>query len=321
MVLFLFACSNPSGTDGKNPEVRVDTGTMGDGDVSYPMDGLVDIGLRDAHRSGVDQGRRDAGRDVSVDPIDCGDDTLCGRGCTDLLSDLRNCGGCGRTCIVPNAVPICVEGRCAIEACEAPFIDQDSDPDNGCEFENSCMPGQRCATACLTTGTIRCEAGDEICEPPEESCNAVDDDCDDQCDEGQVAGCRAGVHRAYGPNGHIYSNDLDFIGTGGFNVEARNYFYLYTEPYGGMRPVQLCPKGGGSFFLSSDNACEIGRAPVAVLGFWSPEPLCGSIPLYRLRQPTSDNHFYTTNANERDNAINNLGYISEGIGGHVWPHP
>ena len=85
--------------------------------------------------------------------------------------------------------------------------------------------------------------------------------------------------------------------------------------------MQLCPKGGGNFFLSSDNACEIGRQPVAVLGFWSPEPLCGSIPLYRLRQPASDNHFYTTSANERDNAINNLGYISEGIGGHVWPQP
>ncbi|KDR79146.1 hypothetical protein GALMADRAFT_208613 [Galerina marginata CBS 339.88] len=43
-----------------------------------------------------------------------------------------------------------------------------------------------------------------------------------------------------------------------------------------------------------------------------------TIPFYRVYNPTVVNHFYTTSTAERDDAINNLGYNSEGIAGYVY---
>ena len=40
----------------------------------------------------------------------------------------------------------------------------------------------------------------------------------------------------------------------------------------------------------------------------------------RLRSPAGP-HFYTVSATERDNAINNLGFINEGTTGYVWTAP
>ncbi|SJL11412.1 uncharacterized protein ARMOST_14815 [Armillaria ostoyae] len=51
----------------------------------------------------------------------------------------------------------------------------------------------------------------------------------------------------------------------------------------------------------------------------STSQLCGSVPFYRMYQPTTHDHFYTTNAAERDNAIKNGGYQEEHIAGYVLP--
>jgi hypothetical protein len=48
--------------------------------------------------------------------------------------------------------------------------------------------------------------------------------------------------------------------------------------------------------------------------------VCGAIPLYRVYQVSSGDHFYTTSADERDSALRG-GYINEGIAGYVWPTP
>ena len=42
-----------------------------------------------------------------------------------------------------------------------------------------------------------------------------------------------------------------------------------------------------------------------------------SVPLYRLYNGNIGDHFYTTNAAERDNAPQHLGYNYEGITGYV----
>ena len=62
----------------------------------------------------------------------------------------------------------------------------------------------------------------------------------------------------------------------------------------------------------------VSAAPRRTIGFWSPSPLCNSQPLYRLYKQDINNHFYTLSAAERDRAINELGYQSEGIAGYVW---
>jgi hypothetical protein len=43
-----------------------------------------------------------------------------------------------------------------------------------------------------------------------------------------------------------------------------------------------------------------------------------TVPLYRLLKTGTGNHFYTTSATERDNAVNHLGFKYEGIAGYVF---
>src|SRR5262249_5611002 len=44
----------------------------------------------------------------------------------------------------------------------------------------------------------------------------------------------------------------------------------------------------------------------------------GTTALYRLFNPTSGDHFYTTSAAERDSAVASFGYQNEGIAGYVF---
>ena len=246
---------------------------------------------------------------------------LCGRQCVSTATDVENCGACGITCIVPNGSPRCTDGLCAIDTCTPPFEDRDGDADNGCEYVDMCEAGAPCDTACGTVGQIACDGGDGSCVPPAEVCNGVDDDCNGRCDDGTPADCRVSIGRTFGPDGHAYSDDVRPLVEDGFRVESGEYFFLYQNPSQGMRPVHLCRKPDGSYLLSSDNDCSIGRAPRRTIGFWSPSPLCNSQPLYRLYKADINNHFYTLSAAERDRAINELGYQSEGIAGHVWRGP
>ena len=94
-----------------------------------------------------------------------------------------------------------------------------------------------------------------------------------------------------------------------------------------LKPVRacahsfLCHKGDDRYLLSTETACEIGVGPEQTLGFIAPTPLCGATPLYRLYKPEASNHFYTTSDAERNNAINSLGYLDEGILGYIWNAP
>ena len=55
-------------------------------------------------------------------------------GCeTDVTRDPDNCGGCGLSCRLPNAVTACDDGKCEITTCKPEFADCDGDPSNGCE--------------------------------------------------------------------------------------------------------------------------------------------------------------------------------------------
>ncbi|MEL6180558.1 MAG: hypothetical protein AAFS10_16480 [Myxococcota bacterium] len=246
-------------------------------------------------------------------------ESSCGAICADLQSDPNNCGGCGRTCVIPNAEAGCSMGDCTVGRCAAGFFDADGQVENGCEVEDTCISGGLCETTCGTTGELVCEQGLEVCSTLPEQCNAIDDDCDGICDE-QVADCRAGIHRGFGSAGHVYSDDLGFVNRN-YNLERENYFYLYSNPYQGMRPVFLCLKPNNKRFLTAATDCEVGRAPERQIGFWSPSEQCGATPLYRLYNPADGNHFYTISAPERDNARDNLGFIDEGTAAWVWTAP
>jgi hypothetical protein len=297
---------------------------------SEDADEAQDLGRDQGSADAASDLMQDAGSDAAADtrpdfperpPPDCDEGlTACGIHCVSVTTDADNCGTCGRTCVLPHAAAACVNGECAVGACEEGFGDRDGNLANGCEAEILCTAGGPCETACGSVGAVICQDDEQVCSIPPETCNAVDDNCDGGCDEGGLPGCRVGVHRSSG-NGHLYTTDLAAAMASPYNLEAQNYFRVYAQPVPGTRPLFLCRKGNGKRFLTSDTACENAGGQERQLGYWSPTELCGAIPLYRLYQESSQNHFYTTNAGERDNAANNLGYVSEGIGGWVWPQP
>ncbi len=251
--------------------------------------------------------------------LTCDMGTACDNDCVDLMTDPANCGACGRTCIITNGEATCVAGACALAECDTGFGDCDGDVNTGCEEQVDCTIGGACPTDCGSTGLLNCaDACAPTCDLPMESCNLLDDDCNTLCDDGAIAGCRIGVHRSSGA-GHYYANTEAEISNNGYNLEALDYFHLYAQATGDLRPFFRCLKPNGLTFLTTATDCEIGVAPQATIGFVSPSAQCGNVPLYRLTNGA--NHFYTTSAPERDNAVNNLGYTNESIAGYVWPAP
>ncbi len=260
-------------------------------------------------------------------PISCeSPEVACDQVCADLDTDASNCGECGRSCVVPNAAPSCAGGECGLASCSAGFADCDDNPENGCELAIDCVEGQACTTSCASMGAQSCaDPCAPICNLPVEICNAIDDDCDTVCDQGAIAGCRVGVHRAYnGANGHYFTTDL--AAATAWGLEAANFYYLYAAPAADLRPFFMCPKGGTSaVFYSDSNDCEMTAAPLSTVGFIAPQPpsgpaTCGAIPLYRIHLPANNWHFFTTSLPERDAAIA-AGWVDQGLAGYVWQSP
>jgi hypothetical protein len=81
----------------------------------------------------------------------------------DTSSDTQHCGGCrAQPCALPNALPDCANGTCAILRCVTGFANCDNVAENGCEVNvtsdpdhcgdcsTSCGPSQRCAASRCT---------------------------------------------------------------------------------------------------------------------------------------------------------------------------
>jgi hypothetical protein len=232
--------------------------------------------------------------------------------CVASQDDPMNCGACGRTCLIPNATAACEQGECTLAACPAGFSDEDGEIANGCESsdEEPPLPGDPDAGM----QEIMCQVGNP------ELCNAFDDNCNGQCDEGRDGTCRQGVHRASG-NGHIFTTVLSEAQSGSFNLESQNYFRTYAAPGVGLVEVFLCQKSNSKYLLSTSSNCEGQGTVIRSSGYWAAEQECGSVPLHRLFHAPSGNHFYTLSVAERNNATNNLGYESQGIAGYVWNAP
>ena len=116
-------------------------------------------------------------------------------GCETDITTVQNCGGCGNVCNVPNAVPACVSGACAVGACNLGFGDCDGNPVNGCETmlttdANCGACGVPCA---LPNGTAACDTG--TCTLT--SCDAGYFDCDGNPNDGcEALPCADGQHCA-----------------------------------------------------------------------------------------------------------------------------
>lgn len=105
---------------------------------------------------------------------DCDDNV--DNGCETSLDSPLDCGSCGRTCAVLNAIPGCDGTGCTVASCNPGFADCDGSPLNGCETSTTtnancggcgmvCAPAQ--ANGECSTGSCRvtsCASGWDDCD-------------------------------------------------------------------------------------------------------------------------------------------------------------
>jgi hypothetical protein len=96
-----------------------------------------------------------------------------------FIDDVNNCGWCGHICQYANAGADCISSNCEMGDCDPDYYDIDTDDTTGCEYP--------CAVS---------DAGVEIC-------NAKDDDCDGQTDNGlgSLGGCYPASSTGCAPDG------------------------------------------------------------------------------------------------------------------------
>lgn len=302
------ACSTGEGPDDTGLTAQADTvPATSDGSSGAATDASTSdasTGPATTATTTADASSGSSGDDVDPPPPECGPLTTCGVQCVDLMTDPANCGKCGVTCVIPHAVAACGAGQCALGECADGWYDCDGDLLNGCEQQLA--PGQMCGL---------------VCKPGKvELCNQFDDNCDGACDEGALPGCRHPVHRASSPTlGHFYTTDAAEAMSGDLTPEALNFFYLYDAPGMSLVPFYRCLKGDGRRFYTTSATCENAGPVEGVLGQIGTDPICGSIPLFRLYG--NSDHFYTTSEVEKNNAVSMYGYKFESIAGYVWPGP
>lgn len=131
----------------------------------------------------------------------------------DLNTDPNNCGLCGRRCELYNAEATCSVGVCTVTTCKEGFHDLNGLDDDGCEYLCPAFPPKTVddcdgvdsdcdgtidedfvSAPCgndlglCKKGTTECVNGQAICQgetlPVFESCNGLDDNCNDIIDDG-----------------------------------------------------------------------------------------------------------------------------------------
>jgi hypothetical protein len=111
-------------------------------------------------------------------------DTNAGTGCEiNINTDANNCGSCGHICTAANGTPVCTNGLCGVQSCNAGYANCDNDPSNGCEVDlatdvNNC---NSCGTVCggVPNGTPGCSnstCGVGSCNVGWGNCNGLSGD-------------------------------------------------------------------------------------------------------------------------------------------------
>ncbi|UJR87117.1 hypothetical protein [Sandaracinus amylolyticus] len=135
--------------------------------------------LPNATPSCVDSACAVAGCDPGF--ADCNDSP--GDGCeVDTRNTLAHCGACGDVCEIANGSEACVNGVCAVAACDAGFDDCNGLPGDGCETNvlSTVTSCGACGNACnLANATAICVNGGcaiGACDPGWDDCNGLPGD-------------------------------------------------------------------------------------------------------------------------------------------------
>ncbi|MBN2527424.1 MAG: fibro-slime domain-containing protein [Deltaproteobacteria bacterium] len=166
------------GTDSSGINPTDGGGSDSDDTSSYGTDG----GGTDSTDGGTDSTDFDSSNDTGVDCSTCAvGETCCSREngaqyCVNLLTSPSNCGTCGMGCTVAHASAGCVQGQCAVAACDIYWYDQNGNIADGCE--HFCQP-----TVDPDDNADRCDGFATSADPDNDSYVPVDNDCDFSFDE------------------------------------------------------------------------------------------------------------------------------------------
>jgi hypothetical protein len=151
------------------------------------------------------------------------------------------------------------------------------------------------------------------------------------------------IHRYWQPSthDHLYCNTADEIGTTTHGVTGKHgyasegvSFHLSPHALPGLVPVYRYWQAQTHDHLYTQGHHEInasnpgqtgnhGYTCEGILGYISPTPAAGLVPVYRYWQPSTHDHLYTANAGEigttTQGQTGNHGYASEGVLGYAFP--
>src|SRR5215471_2822922 len=110
----------------------------------------------------------------------------------------------------------------------------------------------------------------------------------------------------------------------GFTNEG-NIGYVHPSDPAGTEPLYRMRSDKGHFYTAAldefDKAAKDGLVREGIACYVYSSPGANRTPLYRLYRSDIGDHFYTINANERDNAVAHIKYHYEGIAGYVASGP
>ena len=133
---------------------------------------------------------------------------MCGNTCTNLQSDPNHCKTCNTVCSFPHAGAICMQGNCAMGACQTGYQHCSSDPNSGCETLVTGTDINNCGGCGLT-----CKVG-QVCKAG-------------SCQENQVTCASPGITCA---QAGCYEGGRYSISTGGaIVVDLNNNRRLWTR--------------------------------------------------------------------------------------------
>ena len=123
--------------------------------------------------------------------------------------------------------------------------------------------------------------------------------------------------------GHLYSTNADEQNRREFRQEGAAGYILGTQR-GGTLPLYRLSSQNGDYLLTTDTRevrrmqNRFGYHNDGVIGYIANTQWPGTLPFYRLVRPDGSGHFFTANAEEREQVIRTGGWRDEGVAGYVW---